>query len=84
MSKPWFAPKRYGYGASLPISWEGWTVLTGFFAGMAALAVLPERFLPAPDAALVRFIGIVALIAGLVAIARVRTEGGWRWRNGKN
>ena len=26
----WFAPKRYGYGSGLPISWQGWAVLLGF------------------------------------------------------
>ena len=25
--KPWFAQKRYGYGAGLPIAWQGWAVL---------------------------------------------------------
>ena len=22
----WFAPKRYGYGAGAPISWQGWAL----------------------------------------------------------
>ena len=28
----WFAPKRYGYGAGLPISWQGWALTIGFVA----------------------------------------------------
>ena len=28
----WFAPKRYGYGAGLPISWQGWAITLGFVA----------------------------------------------------
>jgi hypothetical protein len=24
MGKPWFRVKRYGFGAGLPCSWEGW------------------------------------------------------------
>ena len=28
----WFAPKRYGYGAGLPISWQGWAVTVAFIA----------------------------------------------------
>lgn len=23
MSKPWFVPKKYGYGLT-PVTWEGW------------------------------------------------------------
>ena len=34
----WFAPKRYGYGAGLPISWQGWTVSVMFLALVAGLA----------------------------------------------
>ena len=26
----WFAPKRYGYGAGLPISWQGWALTCAF------------------------------------------------------
>ena len=22
----WFAPKRYGYGAGLPLTWQGWVL----------------------------------------------------------
>ena len=25
----WFAPKRYGFGAGLPIAWQGWALLLG-------------------------------------------------------
>ena len=34
----WFAPKRYGLGAGLPIAWQGWAVLAVFIAiiGVAA------------------------------------------------
>ena len=28
----WFAPKRYGYGSSLPIAWQGWALTLGFVA----------------------------------------------------
>ena len=39
-SKPWFAPKRFGYGAGLPISWEGWAVLFLFLLGVVASSVM--------------------------------------------
>ena len=28
----WFAPKRYGYGSGLPISWQGWAITIAFVA----------------------------------------------------
>ena len=47
----WFAPKRYGYGSSLPIAWQGWAVLIGFIVLITAAAAL-TRFcgsrMPAP------------------------------------
>lgn len=82
MSKAWFAPKRYGYGAGLPISWEGWAVLAGFLIGMWSLLYFSPLLLPPMEATLVRLSGLAILIAGFVAIARAKTEGGWRWRNG--
>jgi hypothetical protein len=76
----WFAPKRCGYGAGLPIAWQGW-VLTGvWLAAIAGVALLAAR-----DSAGER---IAALLLGLMvtaaflAIVRRRTRGGWRWRRG--
>ena len=37
----WFAPKRYGYGTSLPIAWQGWAILIGYILLIAA-AELPD------------------------------------------
>ena len=36
--EPLFAPNLYGYGAGLPISWQGWALTIGyiFFAGVTA------------------------------------------------
>ena len=73
----WFAPKRYGYGAGLPISWQGWAVTLGF---VAAAILLSVKFAQRPlelVAALAPF-----LIAFTVICART-TRGGWRWRWGE-
>jgi hypothetical protein len=82
MTKPWFSAKKYGYGSGLPCSWEGWALLFGLFAAMALsrlfLNMLVERSL-----ARGLWFGVVTLlIIGFAAIARAKTEGGWRWRNG--
>lgn len=74
--KPWFAPKRYGFGAGLPIAWQGWLFLALhiiLIAGLVRLfqdrtmlllaTVLPAVFLPMP-------------------LYAAKTLGGWRWRWG--
>lgn len=73
----WFAPKRYGYGAGLPIAWQGWAV-TLAYVGVIGLAVwlLP----PKPENILA--IVIPATVALLVATMRT-TRGGWHWRWGE-
>lgn len=74
--KPWFAPKRYGYGSGLPISWEGWTVLSAYLVGMIVLPRLLPPF--------IGFCLIVVATAALLWVCATRTDGGWRWRNGRD
>lgn len=79
-SEPWFAPKRFGYGAGLPVAWQGWAVYGAFAAlaiGLARLAQQrPDLWLP------VAIPLLAAAIALLVVITRRHTRGGWRWRWG--
>ena len=37
----WFAPKKYGYGAGLPISWQGWalTIALVVLVGLDSLLI---------------------------------------------
>ena len=74
----WFEQKRFGYGAGLPIAWQGWALLAGYTMVVAALAatLLPHRH-PALFAGLL----VIATIPLLVVSAR-HTRGGWRWRWG--
>lgn len=72
----WFAPKRYGYGAGLPISWQGWALTLGFMAVAIGLALLFKSRPVQLIAALVPITLVFVLI-----IART-TRGGWRWRWG--
>ncbi len=72
----WFAPKRYGYGAGLPISWQGWAVTLAFAAlGIASTVVFRQR-------PLVLFAILAPATATLLVIAARTTRGGWRWRWG--
>jgi hypothetical protein len=72
----WFAPKRYGYGAGMPISWQGWAVSLTFVAFVGLIAF---RFGNQP---LVIIALLVPLTAVLIAITAKTTRGGWRWRWG--
>lgn len=73
----WFAQKRYGYGAGLPIAWQGWAVLLAYFA-VIGLATLLLAATPLAVVAIV-----VPATAILLLIAARTTRGGWRWRWGK-
>ena len=73
----WFAPKRYGYGSSLPIAWQGWAVTLGFIAiTIGSAFCFAER-------PIVMFAILVPATVALMVITARTTKGGWRWRWGK-
>ena len=74
--RDWFAPKRYGYGAGVPISWQGWALVVGYIVLLAGAGFLIRR-------TLVGYLSIVAMLtAALIVISARTTRGGWRWRWG--
>ena len=64
MGKPWFNPKRYGYGAGLPCSWEGWAVLAAF----AAIMLGGPYLLVDVDWRLKATVGVLAFVALFVIV----------------
>jgi hypothetical protein len=73
----WFAPKRYGYGAGLPISWQGWALTLGFVLLTILLGIgLGNR--PIQLIAVV-----IPLSITFIVISARTTRGGWRWRWGE-
>lgn len=74
----WFAPKRYGYGAGLPIAWQGWAVLIAYLVVTigAAIWLFPRH----PIAALA-IMGLAT--AALFPVTKRHTKGGWKWRSGE-
>lgn len=74
----WFAAKTYGYGAGLPIVWQGWALMLGHVAVILAGLPLAEK---APSA----FVAY-ALVMGLIPLPlyAAKTRGGWKWRWGKD
>ena len=74
----WFAAKRYGYGAGLPIGWQGWAVTLGFIAICIAAAL---KFGNRP---LILSAILIPAVAALFVITAKTTKGGWRWRWGED
>jgi hypothetical protein len=75
MGKPWFHVKRYGLGAGLPCSWEGWTVVAAFFAVIFATGL--AELAPGPRIAII----VIAAVAFMV-VARLKSDAPWKWRWG--
>jgi hypothetical protein len=72
----WFAPKRYGYGSGLPISWPGWLLMIGYLALIMGTSVMLR------DRPLQLIAVIIPVTAVLMVICARTTRGGWRWRWG--
>jgi len=73
--KPWFAPKRFGYGAGLPIAWQGWVLFGPHLALLLGAALL------LPGAARQWRVPLILLIAfAPLPLYAAKTEGGWHWR----
>lgn len=88
MTKYWFKPHAYGYGAT-PIGWRGWAAVLGHLAVVFALAVslaalpagLPEG--PGTWQAATFVLMVAALTWWFIRFCRARTDGQWAWRWGK-
>lgn len=72
--REWFAPKRFGYGASFPIAWQGWAVVAVYGVIVAGAAHL-LRESPLAVAGIV-----IPATALMIFITARTTRGGWRWR----
>jgi hypothetical protein len=76
-AREWFAPKRYGYGSGLPISWQGWAVMIVYVALLGLSSFLVDQSKTA-------YFSIVAILtSALIVICARTTRGGWRWRWGE-
>jgi hypothetical protein len=74
----WFAPKRYGFGAGLPVSWQGWLVLLVYAATIIGAFFLFGEKSPATIAVL------IIATAILLVVTSKTTRSGWRWRWGRS
>lgn len=82
--KMWFAPKRFGYGAGLPISWEGWAVVAAYVAAIALITIYALAGLHGLKQTYALVAGDGMLTVLLIIITHAKTKGGWRWRWGED
>jgi hypothetical protein len=73
----WFAPKRYGCGPEIPISWQGWAMTIGFVVLVLAICLVMKSRPMQLAAALAPPVVIIVIIG-----CRTR-RGGCRWRWGE-
>jgi hypothetical protein len=73
---PWFRAKRFGYGAGLPFRWQGWVLLLAHMALIIGVAVTVG------DRPVIMIPLILLIALAPMPVYAVRTEGGWKWRNG--
>ncbi|MGV7121841.1 hypothetical protein [Sphingopyxis sp. 550A] len=68
--RPWFRPKKRGYGSGLPIAWQGWALLAAHVALITGVSML----LHDRPAMMTAFV-MLAVLAPL-PLYRAKTEGG--------
>lgn len=83
--RPWFRPKRYGYGAE-PVNWKGW-LATGVYlavvAGIVWRLVGGQTFSTVSGGqAVLWWTVLIAATVAFVALCWAKTDGKWRWRWG--
>lgn len=76
----WFAPKRFGYGAGLPIAWQGWVVCALYFGVLGGIALLDKSGGTGAKAGSFTLFLLATSVFALI-VAR-HTRGGWKWRWG--
>ena len=83
MAKYWFRQKTFGYGAT-PNTWQGWA-LTLVGLALVLFIVWECRAIPGRGTRfMVASLGILAVVVQMTYISYLKTEGGWRWRNGRD
>jgi drug/metabolite transporter (DMT)-like permease len=79
--RPWFSAKRFGYGAGLPIAWQGWVLILSYASLMTGIAMFAANGGAGLSGA--KIFGLFAATAVFLCIVFRRTEGGWHWRRGR-
>ena len=83
MARYWFRQKTFGYGAT-PSTWQGWALTIAGCLGLFAVVLLGPAIRDNSLRALWMVLGSAAVAVPTTLIAYFKTEGGWRWRNGRD
>ena len=83
MPRYWFRQKKLGYGAT-PSTWQGWALSIVSCLLLLVVVVTGPSIRDNALRALWMILGSAAVVAPTTFIAYIKTEGGWRWRNGKD
>jgi hypothetical protein len=74
----WFKPRRYGYGAT-PTTWQGWAAIVGWAIVVPLVALALMWAMPNALGIGVLVIFVPLAVLSLIAFARRKTDGEWRW-----
>ena len=82
MTRYWFKPKTYGYGAT-PSTWEGWAVSAAHAAVVLGCVFLMVWYQENYSLLAASLTVMLLSTVGLVWLCRRKTDGEWSWRWGK-
>jgi hypothetical protein len=82
MAKYWFRQKSFGYGAT-PNTWQGRVLTIVSCAAVFGVILFGPAIRDNGLRAVWMVLGCAAVLVPTVSVMRAKTEGGWRWRNGR-
>jgi len=83
MPKYWFRQKSLGYGAT-PNTWQGWALTIVSLALLFGVVMFGPAIRNNGLRALWMLLGSAAVVVPSTILVYRKTEGGWRWRNGRD
>ncbi len=83
MAKYWFKQKKFGYGAT-PSTWQGWALSVISCAALFGVVLLGPAIRDNTLRTAWFIVGAAVAVVPFTLLAYVKTEGGWRWRNGRD
>ena len=83
MPKYWFRQKNFGIG-STPNTWQGWALTLSYVALMLVMVSEAKQIADRHTQMLVIMSGVGILTFAFCVITYLKTEGGWRWRSGRD
>ncbi len=83
MARYWFRQKKFGYGAT-PNTWQGWALTVVGCLMLFGVVMFGPAIRDNGLRAIWMIAGAAVVMVPTCTIAYVKTEGGWRWRSGRD